>query len=120
MCLLTVALWAGVLADPAGSPPAWSATPGQSLSLHEELTWALAERSVQFRTAAASRSENGPLPAPPVVWPAAGALTGWFGERRGSHRHPGVDVDGDTGDAVVAAAAGTVTHAGPAPAGFSG
>ena len=55
-----------------------------------------------------------------VVWPAAGALTGWFGERRGGSRHTGIDIDGNTGDPVVAAAAGTVAWAGGAPAGYSG
>lgn len=55
-----------------------------------------------------------------LVRPAGGALTGWFGERRRSHRHGGIDFDGDTGDPVVAAGLGTVVHAGPAPAGYSG
>jgi murein DD-endopeptidase MepM/ murein hydrolase activator NlpD len=54
------------------------------------------------------------------VRPAAGRLTGWFGERRGGHKHLGIDVDGKTGDPVVAAAWGTVSHAGPAPKGYSG
>jgi murein DD-endopeptidase MepM/ murein hydrolase activator NlpD len=54
------------------------------------------------------------------VRPAAGRLTGWFGERRGGHKHMGIDVDGKTGDQVVAAAWGTVSHAGPAPKGYSG
>jgi murein DD-endopeptidase MepM/ murein hydrolase activator NlpD len=56
----------------------------------------------------------------PVVWPAAGALTGWFMERRGGSRHTGIDIDGSTGDPVWAAAAGTVAWAGGAPAGYSG
>lgn len=55
-----------------------------------------------------------------LVRPAPGALTGWFGEARGSRRHGGIDFDGDTGDAVIAAGVGTVVHAGPAPAGYSG
>ena len=59
-------------------------------------------------------------PVPEKVWPLAGAMTGWFGEPRGGHLHPGMDLDGDTGDPVVAAAAGKVVHAGPAPAGWSG
>jgi murein DD-endopeptidase MepM/ murein hydrolase activator NlpD len=56
----------------------------------------------------------------PIVWPAAGALTGWFMERRGGARHTGIDIDGSTGDPVWAAAAGTVAWAGGAPAGYSG
>lgn len=56
----------------------------------------------------------------PFIRPVAGALTGWFGEPRGGRAHLGVDIDGETGDLVVAAGRGTVTHAGPAPAGFSG
>src|SRR4051794_15048725 len=46
------------------------------------------------------------------VRPAPGPLTGYFGEGRGSHRHPGVDIDGETGDPVVAAAGGVVEIAG--------
>ena len=118
--MMTAATWGGVLADPASSPPAWPSMAATPLSLHEELTAALAERRAQFQSAAASRSGDTTPPAPVVVWPARGALTGWFGERRGSHRHPGIDVDGETGDAVVAAAGGRVVHAGPAPAGYSG
>ncbi|HVF32960.1 MAG TPA: M23 family metallopeptidase [Acidimicrobiales bacterium] len=55
-----------------------------------------------------------------LVRPAAGARTGWFGERRRSHRHAGIDFDGDTGDAVVAAGSGVVTHAGAPPSGYGG
>ena len=64
-----------------------------------------------------------PPPAPPppaIVWPGKGALTGWFGEGRATHRHRGIDLQAVTGSAVVAAAAGVVRHAGPAPAGYSG
>lgn len=115
LSLLTTVTWAGLLADPATSPAALAAQV-RPLTLHDELSWALAERSVHLG-AAASRSAP---PAPEVVWPVSGALTGWFGERRGDHRHPGIDVDNDTGAAVVAAAAGNVVSAGPAPAGYSG
>lgn len=55
-----------------------------------------------------------------LVRPAQGARTGWFGERRRSHRHVGIDFDGDTGDPVVSAGSGTVTHAGQAPDGYGG
>lgn len=54
------------------------------------------------------------------VRPARGVVTSLFGEKRGSTRHPGIDFDGGTGDPVVAAAAGTVSMAGPAPAGYAG
>lgn len=116
LSVLTTVTWAGLLADPATSPSALAA-PARPLTLHDELSWALAERTVHFRVAAASRSAP---PAPEVVWPASGALTGWFGERRGGHRHPGIDVDNDTGAPVVAAAAGKVLVAGPAPPGYAG
>ncbi|HVF73937.1 MAG TPA: M23 family metallopeptidase [Acidimicrobiales bacterium] len=69
-----------------------------------------------------------PPPAPvvraaatgPVVWPAAGPLSGTYGERRGGRGHLGIDIDGETGDPVWAAAKGVVSWAGPAPAGYSG
>ncbi|MBA3653043.1 MAG: M23 family metallopeptidase [Actinobacteria bacterium] len=54
------------------------------------------------------------------VRPAPGNLTGWWGESRPGHMHTGIDIDGDTGDPVVAAAGGTVVHAGPAVKGYSG
>ena len=55
-----------------------------------------------------------------MVRPARGAMTGWWGEGRRSHRHSGIDFDGDTGDPVVSAGTGIVAHAGGAPAGYSG
>lgn len=61
-----------------------------------------------------------PAPRPARVRPAAGAVTGWFGEGRRSHRHLGVDFDGETGDSVWAAAAGTVVNAGTPLPGYSG
>jgi murein DD-endopeptidase MepM/ murein hydrolase activator NlpD len=64
-----------------------------------------------------SRSTNTPGS---LVRPASGARTGWFGEGRRSHRHTGIDFDGETGDPVVAAGSGTVAHAGWAPAGYDG
>jgi murein DD-endopeptidase MepM/ murein hydrolase activator NlpD len=64
-----------------------------------------------------SRSTNTPGS---LVRPAQGGRTGWYGEPRGSRRHAGIDFDGDTGDAIVAAGAGTVTHADWAPSGYSG
>ncbi len=72
--------------------------------------------------AAASRSASSSTPATPgaFVRPAPGAITGMFGERRGSRAHPGTDFDGDTGDPVFASGSGTVLRAGGAPAGYSG
>ena len=56
-------------------------------------------------------------PPPSPIWPAPGPITSPFGGRRG---HPGIDIDGVTGDPVVAAEAGTVVLAGAAPSGYSG
>jgi murein DD-endopeptidase MepM/ murein hydrolase activator NlpD len=64
-----------------------------------------------------SRSTNTPGS---LLRPASGARTGWFGEGRRSHRHTGIDFDGETGDPVVAAGSGTVVHAGWAPEGYAG
>lgn len=50
----------------------------------------------------------------PMVWPLVGTITSRFGYRQlrvsGSNFHTGLDIDGDTGDPIVAAVAGTVTH----------
>ena len=64
-----------------------------------------------------SRSTNTPGS---MVRPAQGARTGWWGEGRRSHRHTGIDFDGETGDQVVSAGTGVVTHAGGAPEGYAG
>ena len=55
--------------------------------------------------------------APSLTWPAPGAITSPFG---GGRHHPGIDIDGVTGDPVTAAGTGTVVQAGAAPAGYSG
>ena len=49
-----------------------------------------------------------------MVWPLVGAVTSKFGYRqlRGSPNHTGVDIDGNTGDPIMAATAGTVTFSG--------
>ncbi|HEX2039334.1 MAG TPA: M23 family metallopeptidase [Acidimicrobiales bacterium] len=90
--------------------------------LAAEQLWALAreERLAAARRAEAEASRAAEAARPSVVWPAPGAITGWYGERRGRSAHPGTDIDGETGDPVVAAAAGTVAWAGSAPAGYSG
>jgi murein DD-endopeptidase MepM/ murein hydrolase activator NlpD len=52
----------------------------------------------------------------PMVWPLVGVITSRFGYRQlrvsGSNFHTGLDIDGDTGDPIVAAVAGTVTFSG--------
>src|SRR4051812_13198954 len=52
-----------------------------------------------------------------LIWPAPGKITSPFGDHR---NHPGIDIDGVTGDPAQAAAAGTVLIAGAAPAAYSG
>src|SRR5438445_13020915 len=51
-----------------------------------------------------------------LSWPAPGPITSPFG---GARNHPGIDIDGVTGDPVQAAGAGTVLLAGMAP-GYEG
>ena len=71
-------------------------------------------------SAAASRGPGTDTASALTAWPARGAMTGWFGEGRRSHIHPGIDLDGDTGDSVFAAGPGLVIAAGSAPTGYSG
>lgn len=95
------------------TPPA--AGPVGALRVQEA---AIAEEEYR-RTAPAAASRSTTTPGA-FVRPAPGARTGWFGERRRSHLHPGIDYDGETGDPVVASGSGTVAYAGTAPSGYSG
>jgi murein DD-endopeptidase MepM/ murein hydrolase activator NlpD len=52
-----------------------------------------------------------------LIWPAPGPITSPFG---GGRHHPGIDIDGVTGDPVIAAGTGTVVQAGASPPAFSG
>lgn len=62
--------------------------------------------------------ESGTTAVAPTLmhWPLVGAITSRFGYRTlriaGSNWHSGVDIDGDTGDPIVAAVSGTVIHSG--------
>jgi LysM repeat protein len=47
-----------------------------------------------------------------LSWPLHGRITGDFGRRRARSHHEGIDIDGEAGDQINAAAAGTVTHTG--------
>ena len=51
-----------------------------------------------------------------MVWPLTGVITSKFGYRQlrisGSNFHTGLDIDGNSGDAIVAAAPGVVTYSG--------
>jgi murein DD-endopeptidase MepM/ murein hydrolase activator NlpD len=111
---VAVALGTAPRATATARPPAPSVVHDGPAAQQEPAT-ALSERRVP---AQASRAIEAPRPT--VAWPAAGAVTGVFGEARRRAGHPGLDIDGTTGDPVWAAAAGVVAWAGWAPAGFSG
>ena len=61
---------------------------------------------------------DGPQPVA-FAWPAAGTITGRFGELRGSHVHPGIDIGTLRSLRVEAATAGRVTAVGT-PVGYEG
>jgi len=50
--------------------------------------------------------------APALAWPIQGLITAPFGRRGKSDHHEGIDIDGETGDPIHAAASGTVVFAG--------
>lgn len=56
--------------------------------------------------------EPPPPPPPQKLWPAAGPISGVFGESRGDHPHDGIDLLGPTGEPIVAAEPGTVVRTG--------
>ena len=49
---------------------------------------------------------------PALAWPLHGAVTAAYGRRGKSDHHEGIDIDGQTGDPIQAAASGTVAFAG--------
>ncbi|HEV8202111.1 MAG TPA: LysM peptidoglycan-binding domain-containing M23 family metallopeptidase [Candidatus Polarisedimenticolia bacterium] len=50
--------------------------------------------------------------APALAWPIQGLITAPYGRRGKSDHHEGIDIDGETGDPIHAAASGTVVFAG--------
>jgi murein DD-endopeptidase MepM/ murein hydrolase activator NlpD len=107
--ILVVLGLAALRAMPAGS--------GHERPSSQEPTVQLASLLPVSAVAAANAAPPETTPAPTIIWPAPGPITSPFGGRR---HHPGLDIDGVTGDPVVAAGTGTVVLAGAAPAGFSG
>lgn len=75
------------------------------------------ERRQAQESTSSTSPDPAPAPAPPpsssgcYAWPASGAVTSEYGPRWG-RMHRGIDIDGDTGDALYAAQSGTVTYAG--------
>jgi murein DD-endopeptidase MepM/ murein hydrolase activator NlpD len=106
---------AAVLAAPAPAPSTEFAAPLGALRVQES---AIAEW--EYRTHLAEEVSRSTSTPGSLVRPARGAMTGWFGEGRRSHRHTGIDFDGETGDPVVSAGNGVVVHAGRAPDGYAG
>ena len=49
-----------------------------------------------------------------IIWPLSGEITSYFGPRAllGMTYHYGIDIDGETGDPIIAAMPGTVTYSG--------
>jgi murein DD-endopeptidase MepM/ murein hydrolase activator NlpD len=64
----------------------------------------------------AAAAPQAAVPSSGMVWPLVGNITSRFGYRRlrvgGTNMHYGVDIDGNTGDPIRSATAGTVTFSG--------
>jgi murein DD-endopeptidase MepM/ murein hydrolase activator NlpD len=76
----------------------------------EELQKVSATLAAKIQTAQASAGTGGPSPAG-LVWPVLGPVTSPFGWRWG-RMHEGIDIGAGSGTPIVAAASGTVIHAG--------
>ncbi len=65
---------------------------------------------------AAAAAPQATVPSSGMVWPLVGQITSRFGYRRlrigGTNMHYGVDIDGNVGDPIRSATAGTVTFSG--------
>jgi murein DD-endopeptidase MepM/ murein hydrolase activator NlpD len=106
VALLTLAAFRAV---PAGS--------AQERPLSQEPTIQAAAALPVVAQEASYPDDSEQSASPALVWPAPGIITSPFGGRR---NHPGIDINGTTGDPVMAAGKGTVILAGMAPAGYSG
>ncbi len=69
-----------------------------------------------LRASAETPQPNPVVSSAAMMWPVNGEITSYFGYRRlrigGTNMHYGLDLDGNTGDPVHAAVAGTVTFSG--------
>jgi murein DD-endopeptidase MepM/ murein hydrolase activator NlpD len=95
----------------AVQPPSPAATPPATT---------MARRVVARPSRSAVRSPVAAGAVGEAMRPVPGAVSGPFGEHRRHGRHPGVDLEANTGDPVRAAAAGVVIVAGRAPSGYGG
>jgi LysM repeat protein len=73
--------------------------------------------SNELLRASADTLQPNPVPSSAaMLWPIHGEITSYFGYRRlrigGTNMHYGLDIDGETGDPINAAVAGTVTFSG--------
>lgn len=113
--------WSAVAAA-SGVDPRASIRPGQKLTIPTMTSAATAApAAAPAPTPSASASPAPALPpdtarAPPFAWPYKGEVTREFVARGGKASfHDGIDIAGDKGDAVRAAAAGKVIFAGQGP-----
>lgn len=72
--------------------------------------------SNELLRASAETPQPNPVSSSAMIWPVNGEITSYFGYRRlrigGTNMHYGLDIDGETGDPIDAAVAGTVTFSG--------